>query len=35
MKEKLQEALVATMYMFGIIMLGAVLVIGLYNAVGK
>jgi len=35
MKNKLQEAIVATLYMFGIIMLVATLIIGLYAAIGK
>jgi len=35
MKNKLQEAIVATLYMFGTIMLVATLIIGLYVAIGK
>jgi len=35
MKNKLQGAIVATLYMFGTIMLTAMTIIGLYNIFGK
>ena len=35
MKNKLQEIIVAVMYMFGTIMLIAMTIIGLYNIFGK